>query len=58
MAIIIDGADECRKLCNDRKFLHWSLEYSWTKKSPVTDDITCLELLVTHYLREMYTMNA
>jgi hypothetical protein len=25
MAIITDGADACRKLCN-RKFLHWSLE--------------------------------
>jgi hypothetical protein len=27
MAIITDGADACRKLCNNRKFLHWSLEY-------------------------------
>ena len=58
MAIITEGADACRKLCNSRKFLHWSLQYSWTKRSPVIDDITCSELLVTHYLREMCTKNA
>jgi hypothetical protein len=55
---ITDGADGCSKLCNNRKFLQWSLAYMWTKKCQAIDDITRLELPVTHYLREMYTMNA
>jgi hypothetical protein len=58
MSTITDGAVGCRKLCNNRKFLQWSLAYMWTEKSQVIDDITRLELPVTHYLREMYTMNA